>query len=161
VIESLPLPGLPTVVASQAELDAALAAGEPLIHIASPDRLRLRVSDCGKSEVVIVGKSHVDVEGPSAVSAREGPTVTVSGGKVIAHGWGEYWVVGSGALDARGPVWVRAGGHAQVHVWSAATVWGGHQARIWRHSQEATIRVSGWAEVIDALDGDERDGDAA
>jgi hypothetical protein len=111
-------------VQNQAELDAALAAGESLIYIESPNGVWLTLRDSGSSHVVAWGSSHVVAWGSSYVVA-----------------WGSSHVVawGSSHVVARDSSHVVAWDSSHVVAWDSSHVVAGRWTAVHLHSQRVTL----------------------
>ena len=147
-------------VKTQAELDAAIAAGSQGHHhrltgrrvairwwLGHPSGARasgsstvragsatVRASD--SATVRASGSSSVEAWGSATVEAWDSSTVRASGSAVTVRAWGSATVRASGAVT------VRASGSSSVEAWGSATVraWGSATVRA---SDSATVRASG------------------
>ena len=100
-----------TVVRTQAEFDAALAASEPLIIIDSPQGVWITVEAYGSAAVRAYGSATVKADGSATVEAYESATVEA---------------YGSATVRAYGSATVRATPYVAIHLYSAlASVTGG------------------------------------
>ena len=100
-----------TTVTTQAEMDAALAAGAETIIIRSPRGVRLTISDSGSSTVEAYDSSTVRASGSSTVEAYGSSTVEASGSSTVE-------AYGSSTVRASDSSTVRAGRYVAVHLHS-------------------------------------------
>ena len=110
-----------TVVRTQTELDAALAAGDPLIEIRSDPDVTLTITSSGSSRVWAYGSSRVEAYDSSRVEAYDSSSVwAYDSSSVEAYGSSSVWAYGSSRVEA--------GRFVAVHVHSSrATCQGGVQ----------------------------------
>ena len=126
-----------TTVTNQAELDAAIAAGESDIVINSPAGVWLnlrapkatRVTAWDSSTVTAWGSSTVTARGSSTVTARDSSTVTARDSSTVT-------ARGSSTVTARGSSTVHAWDSSTVHAWDSSTVtaWGSSTVTAWDSS---------------------------
>jgi hypothetical protein len=143
-------------VHTQAELDAAIKAGEPIIYIDSPAGVWLTLTKSGSSHVEARGSSHVEARGSSHVEARgsshveaapyvavhlHSQRVTLSGGVVIdmtkVDGYdARQWCDLHGVKVTRG----------RVRVFKAvdADLYAGHQHRKTQYPIGKTVTCDDW-----------------
>ena len=120
-----------TVVRTQAEFDAALAASEPLIIIDSPRGVWVTVEASNSATVRAYGSATVRAYDSATVEAYESATVRASD---------------SATVEASNSATVRASGSATVEAYDSATVRATPYVAVHLHSASAS--VTGWV-VID------------
>ena len=136
-----------TVVRTQAEFDAALAASEPLIIIDSPQGVWITVRAYGSATVRAYGSATVRAYGSATVEASGSATVRAYGSATVeasesatveASESATVRASGSATVEAYGSATVRASGSATVEASESATV---------EASESATVRAYGSATV--------------
>jgi len=118
-----------TIVVTQAELDAAIAAEEADIIIKSPAGLWLVVR--GSATVQAGDSATVQAWGSATVQAGDSATVQAWGSATV-QAWGSATVRawGSATVQAWDSATVQAGGSATVQAWDSATVQAGGSATV-------------------------------
>jgi|GEM_PF-7022983 len=117
-----------TTCTSQAELDAAIAAGESDIVINSPAGVWLDLRAPKATRVTALGSSTVTAWGSSTVTARDSSTVTARDSSTVTA-WDSSTVTAwdSSTVTARDSSTVTATAYVAVHLHSGrAKVEGGH-----------------------------------
>ena len=102
-----------TIVRTQQELDAALAAGEGWIEIRSEAGVWLTVAATGSATVTAYGSATVRAYGSATVTATDSATVRASGSATVR-------AYGSATVRAYDSATVRATPHVAVHLHSAS-----------------------------------------
>jgi len=156
----------PTVVTTQAELDAALAAKAREIHIQSAPGAWLTLTDSGSSRVVAWGSSRVvawgssrveawgssrvEAWGSSSVEARESSSVEArESSRVEAWGSSRVEARGSSRVEARESSRVEARESSRVEARESSRVeaWGSSRVEAWGSSRveaRGSSRVVAW-----------------
>ena len=132
-------------VKTQAELDAAIAAGSQGIIIDSPAGVWLSVG--GSATVRAWGSSTVRASGSATVRASGSATVRAWGSATVeASGSSTVRASDSATVRAWGSATVEASGSSTVRAWDSATVeaWDSSTVRAW---DSVTVRAWGSATV--------------
>jgi hypothetical protein len=143
-------------VTTQAELDAALAAGESTVYIESTAGVWLTVRARGSSHVEAWGSSHVEARGSSHVVAWDSSHVVARGSSHVVA-WGSSHVVARGSshvvagdsshvvagdsshVEARDSSHVVAGDSSHVVAWGSSHVEARKYVAVHLHSQRVEL----------------------
>ncbi len=138
------------VVKTQAQLDAALKAGDDWIEIRSEPGVWLEVRATGSSTVTATGSSTVRATGSSTVRATGSSTVTAyDSSTVTAYDSSTVRATGSSTVRATGSSTVTAYDSSTVTAYDSSTVTA--TPRVAVHLHRSTVHVSGGT-VIDHTD---------
>ena len=135
-----------TIVTTQAEYDAALAAlnGEwGIIEIRSPKGVWIHVRDTGSASVRASGSASVQASGSASVRAWGSASVRAWGSASV-RAWG------SASVQAWDSASVRAWGSASVRAWGSASVQATPHVAVHLHSAAAVVEGGVLIDVTDA-----------
>ena len=141
-----------TTCTSQAELDAAIAAGESDIIINSPAGVWLDLRTPKATRVTAWGSSTVTARDSSTVTAWDSSTVTARDSSTVTA-WGSSTVTArdSSTVTALGSSTVTALGSSTVTAWGSSTVTAAAYVAVHLHSGRAKVE-GGHIIDVSALD---------
>ena len=129
-----------TIVTTQAQLDAALAAGEQWIEINSERGVWLRIGDSGSATVSASGSATVSAFDSATVRASGSATVSAfDSATVRAFGSATVSASGSATVSASDSATVRAFDSATVSAFGSATVKATPKVAVHLHSADVTV----------------------
>lgn len=123
-------------VRTQAELDAALAAGEPAIRIKSDPNITLTIGATGSSRVVAADSSRVMATGATWLDATDSSRIVAVDSSVTASDSSHVVARGNSRVVATNTSRVVARGFSHVEAWDSCRVevWDSSRAEAFGHS---------------------------